>query len=241
MGDNKCDGYRVSEKCVFQCYAPEHSEPAKTATKISRDFEGAKRHFGNRMERWVFVYNKADLPTGCGRILGELREANPSIRISFWSQQDLLKLAIRLGPENLAILLTNWHVNIDVGETIRNAIIGFANANTVSNEKAERLAANTNQVTLLQTLDRLSDDDRNIRIRLLGYSKWLYPLTKDHALFLLTEKGYELAIIKQNLDRLDHASLLNVTANHMLPLDDRICSEAADQVADEFLALLEEA
>ena len=29
LGDWKCDGYRISEKAVFQCYAPEQFEASK--------------------------------------------------------------------------------------------------------------------------------------------------------------------------------------------------------------------
>lgn len=241
FGDFKCDGYHVSEKRVFQCYAPEHAEPGKTATKIVQDFEGAKKHFCKRMESWVFVYNQSELPAGCGKLIGELREANPAISINVWLRIDLHKFALKLSPEDLEILLPTWQKDVEMGETLINAMSELVRANSVPSPPQENASADTNQVTLVQALERLGDDDRAIRVRLLAYSKWLDPLGKERANALLREKGYTVASIEANLDRLHQEGLLNVTANHVLPLDNRICSEAADEMADEFFALLEEA
>lgn len=241
FGDFKCDGYRVSEKRVFQCYAPEHAEPGKTATKIVKDFEGAKKHFGKRMKSWVFVYNQSELPAGCGKLIGELREANPAVSINVWLRIDLHKFALKLGPEDLEILLPTWQKDVEVGQTLINAMSELVRANSVPSPPQENASADTNQMTLVQALERLGDDDRAIRVRLLAYSKWLDPLGKERANALLVEKGFALASIGANLDRLHQEGLLNVTANHVLPLDNRICSEAADEMADEFFALLEEA
>lgn len=241
LGDFKCDGYRVSEKRVFQCYAPEHAEPSKTATKILTDFKGAKRHFGCRMESWVFVYNQSEMPAACGKLIGELRDANPSISINVWHRIDLHRFALDLGPEDLALLLPNWQKDIEIGETLIDAMSELVSANSVSNLPTANAAAGTNQVTLIQALDQLSNDDRAIRVRLLAYSKWLDPLGKEHAVALLVEKGFGAACILLNLDMLHENGLLNVTASHVLPLNDRICSEAADEVADEFLTMLKEA
>ena len=46
LGDMKCDGYRISEKTVFQCNAPEKFDASKVATKIQVDFAGARDNFG---------------------------------------------------------------------------------------------------------------------------------------------------------------------------------------------------
>lgn len=240
LGDFKCDGYRVSEKRVFQCYAPKQAEPSKTATKIKTDFEGAKKHFENRMESWVLVYNQSEMPAGCGKLIGDLREANPNIKINVWLHIDLHRFALNLSPEDLAFLLPNWQKDVKMDGALINAMSELVNANTVANPPAESAAAGTNQVTLIQALDHLSDDDRAIRVRLLAYSKWLDPLGKEQASALLVEKGFVSASVELNLDMLHQKGLLNVTAKHVLPLDDQICSEAADEMADEFFALLEE-
>ena len=34
LGDMKCDGYRISEKAVFQCYPPEQFDASKVAGTI---------------------------------------------------------------------------------------------------------------------------------------------------------------------------------------------------------------
>lgn len=230
----------MSEKRVFQCYAPEHAEPSKTATKILQDFEGAKKHFGKRMESWVFVYNQSEMPAACGKLLGDLREANPGIRINVWHRIDLHKFALDLGPKDLAILLPNWQQNVEMGEALMNAMSELVSANSVPSPPEASKTAGTNQVTLVQALERLGDDDRAIRIRLLAYSKWLDPLGKEHANALLFEKGFAVASIEANLDRLHREGLLKVTTNHVLPLDNRLCSEAADEMANEFFDLLGE-
>lgn len=241
LGDFKCDGYRVSEKRVFQCYAPEHAEPSRTATKILQDFKGAKEHFGNRMESWVFVYNQSEMPAACGKLLGDLRDDNPDIAINVWHRIDLHKFALELSPEDLAILLPNWQKDVDMDETLFNAMSVFVSANSVANPPEVGIPVETNQVTLAQELERLGDEDREIRVRLLAYSKWLDPLGKKRVNALLVERGFIVASIESNLHRLHQEGLLKVTANHVLPLDDRICSEAADEMADEFFELLEEA
>lgn len=240
LGDFKCDGYRVSENRVFQCYAPEHAVPSKTATKIVRDFEGAKKHFGRRMESWVFVYNQSEMPAACSKLLGDLRDANPNIRINVWHRIDLLKFTLELGPEDLAILLPNGQKDVEMGETLINAMSELVSAYSVPNPPEASNPAGTNQITLVQALESLGDQDRAIRVRLLGYSKWLDPLGKKLANDLLVEKGFVVASIESNLDRLHREGLLKVTTDHVLPLDNRICSEAADEIADEFFAFLEE-
>ena len=47
-GDMKCDGYRASDKTVFQCYAPRTMKLAALKAKIDTDFNGAVDHWGSR-------------------------------------------------------------------------------------------------------------------------------------------------------------------------------------------------
>ncbi len=193
------------------------------------------------MESWVFVYNQSEMPAACGKLLGDLREANPGISINVWHRIDLHKLALELGPEDLAFLLPNWQKSVEMDETLINAMSELVSANSVPKPPEVSNPAGTNQVTLVQALERLGDDDRAIRVRLLAYSKWLDPLGRERANALLIEKGFVVASIELNLDRLHQEGLLKVTANHVLPLDTLLCSEAADEMADDFFALLEEA
>ncbi|MGB3722159.1 MAG: hypothetical protein WA979_04985, partial [Pacificimonas sp.] len=48
-GDLKCEGYRVSDKTVFQCYAPSNMKLANMLAKMDKDFNGAVAHWGDRM------------------------------------------------------------------------------------------------------------------------------------------------------------------------------------------------
>ena len=193
------------------------------------------------MKSWIFVYNQSEIPAACGKLLGDLRESNPGISINFWLRTDLLKFALELGPQDLAILLPNLQKDTEIDEMLMNALSDLVNAHSVPNHSEVSVPTRTNQVTLTQALERIGDDDRAIRVRLLAYSKWLDPLGKERANALLVDKGFAEASIETNLDRLHQEGLLNVTGNHVLPLDDRICSEAADEMADEFFELLEKA
>lgn len=192
------------------------------------------------MESWLFVYNQSEMPAMCGKLLGDLRDANPNIKINVWHRTDLQRFALDLSSKDLAQLLPNWQEDVEIGDAAFNAMCEFVSANTVSSLPTGIAAAITNQVTLTQALDLLSDDDRAIRVRLLAYSKWLDPLSKEQANALLVERGFAEGSIAPNLDMLHQKGLLNVTAHHVLPLDDQVCSEAADEMSDEFLALLEE-
>ncbi len=108
-GDLKCDGYRLSDQTVFQCYAPDRIVASRTIAKIKEDFTGALRSWPDRMKRWTFVYNThADaLPAEVLKTLLDLSAAHPAIeiaRIGFVELQDIvmglssLKMALLFGP-----------------------------------------------------------------------------------------------------------------------------------------------
>jgi hypothetical protein len=74
IGDMKCDGYRISEKAVFQCHAPEKFVAASVAKKIRVDFTEARNAFGSKLEKWVFVHNHRDgLPAEAEMLVLNLR------------------------------------------------------------------------------------------------------------------------------------------------------------------------
>ena len=60
VGDRKCDGYRVSTRALYQCYAPSELTLEKAKAKIVADFEGALAHHGEFWDTWVFVHNAVD-------------------------------------------------------------------------------------------------------------------------------------------------------------------------------------
>lgn len=93
-GDWKADGRRESDSSIYQCYAPETIRAARLESKIENDFEGALRHWGDRMERWIFVHNQEDgLPPGAVNLLLGLRRANPDLEIEDWSLTELSTIA----------------------------------------------------------------------------------------------------------------------------------------------------
>lgn len=80
LGDLKCDGYRASDKTVFQCYGPSTPTLKELLSKMTRDFEGAVTHWGSRMERWSLVHNADDgLPAPATRLLADFRDAHPTL------------------------------------------------------------------------------------------------------------------------------------------------------------------
>lgn len=233
----------ASERTVFQCHGPEQPNPPTTASKIQKDFEGAKKHFTDRMTKWVFVYNQRELPAASGMLIVNLRKQNPGIDIKVWLLDDILSFALRLKPEQLAIVLPGLQGDHKVSDLMLRAINEFLGERAAANNVAVLGAhsGQTNQVTLDQALGSLGDDDRAIRLRILGYSKWYDPLTIQQGISLLTDRGYAQGAVSTNIDRLNQGGLVKVTSLHILPLDDRICMEAANSLSDEFIELLEEA
>ncbi|MEM8796519.1 MAG: hypothetical protein AAGE61_13200 [Pseudomonadota bacterium] len=239
LGDFKCDGYHVPEKTVFQCYGPEIPEPSKTAAKIRADFEGAKKHFGDRMAKWVFVYNQRDLPATCGKLLGELREKNPDIEVNCWCLDDLLGFAMNLSPERLSIVCGIGLRDHRFQDATLKALDEFVAENKSPSSQENGSASQTNQPTLKQALDDIAAQDREIRRRLLGYSMWLEPMSKQQAYNIVADLGLNVASIDPNAKRLAQMGLVRVTGSHILPVNLRVCNEAAETFADEFIGRLE--
>ena len=93
-GDLKCDGWRVSTRTVFQCYAPYKMKEALLNTKIERDFVGAHENWGGDMAEWVLVHNdNRGLPPTSVQFLDGLRRSHPDVAIEVWTEPALQKLA----------------------------------------------------------------------------------------------------------------------------------------------------
>lgn len=240
LGDFKCDGYQVQEKTVFQCYGPETPDPSKTAAKISADFQGAKKHFRDRMKKWVFVYGQRKLPAACGKLLNELRGQHQTIEIKCWCHDDLLRFAMKLEPDRLNAICG---IGLD-GHEFHDAIIDALEPLVLERRKPLKEqdiaeVAVSNGPSLEQALDDIAANDREIRRRILGYCMWLEPMSKERASDLIQEHGLDVEAIEANLERLVQMGLVRVTASHILPLNKTICGEAAEIYADEFIAKLE--
>lgn len=99
-GDLKCDGRRISTGSVFQCYAPDAMKEADLIAKVDEDFHGARVHWADSMQEWVFVHNDGrGLPPNAVRHLDKLRQAHNPLQLATWSEPELFTLAMSLdGP-----------------------------------------------------------------------------------------------------------------------------------------------
>jgi pyrimidine deaminase RibD-like protein len=97
-----------------------------------------------------------------------------------------------------------------------------------------------NRPALDAALDNLDEDDRDVRRRLLGYSRWYDPANKAEIFEKLAGFGHEQDIVENNARRLHDADLIRITANYYLPLNEEICQQAAESLMPELLAELEE-
>ncbi len=105
-GDRKSDGYRKSDKAVFQCYGPRSTKLADMQAKVDADFNGAVGHWGPRMEKWFFVHNDmAGLPADVVQQLTDLGAANPSVTLGQMGYSELFAIVMgQLTPAQLADL-----------------------------------------------------------------------------------------------------------------------------------------
>jgi hypothetical protein len=96
-GDLKCDGFRVSDGTVFQCYAPDSMKLSELIDKVDQDFQGAVVHWGARMRRWEFVHNDdRGLPAQAVQKLDDLRAANPTIEIAVFGEAEMRNVVMGL-------------------------------------------------------------------------------------------------------------------------------------------------
>ena len=242
LGDMKCDGYRFSEKAVFQCYAPEEFNASKVANKIQVDFEGARRNFGEEMKKWIFVHNHKDgLPSEANIRVMQLRKEHQHIIIEIWTPDDLIRQLLKLPPNDLGILFptlikdqkfsaATWALLEECAKENR------ATASDVDGKPHDRM----NRQGLDDALDRFDDDDRDVRRRLLGYSRWYDPATRAEICEKLVAFGYAEELVENNAERLHDAGLIKITENHYLPMNAEICQQAAESLMDEFVRELEE-
>jgi hypothetical protein len=101
-GDLKCDGFRVSDGTVFQCYAPDAMNLGPVLAKIDEDFTGAVAHWGARMRRWTFVHNDdRGLPAEATQKLADLRTAHSGITIDVFSYAQMRMVVMGLKLDQL--------------------------------------------------------------------------------------------------------------------------------------------
>jgi hypothetical protein len=240
FGDFKCDGYLVPEGTVFQSHGPEQPNASTTASKIREDFEGAKAHFNADLRKWVFVYNQPEIPAPCGELLRQLRQVNPDIEIELWLRQDVYEFALNLGSDKLAHLFPQLFAGAELSDTLRKALRKITDERDATSDLLAIAAGNSqhNRPALYEALDNMGNDDREIRMRLLAYSKWLDPLTIERCFELFGQRRINIRYVQNNMDRLNDLKFIKVTERHILPLNEEVCSEAAAELSDEFIQVL---
>ncbi len=92
VGDRKNDGYLPSKRTLYQIYAPNELTAADAIKKINEDFAGAKQHWQQYFDQWVFVHNAHDGRLGPHIIeaLARLATANPTIKIGHCGYEEML-------------------------------------------------------------------------------------------------------------------------------------------------------
>jgi len=107
VGDRKNDGYLASQKILFQVYAPNEMEAAKTIAKIDEDYRGAMPYWQQYFTTWVFVHNsQSGLGPDVARKLLDLDQSPPrEVRVVRWGFEELRRKVFSLEQVDLAALL----------------------------------------------------------------------------------------------------------------------------------------
>lgn len=125
-GDRKNDGFLKSERRLFQVYAPNEMTEDKAISKIRADFEGAKAHWRNHFDKWVFAHNAIDgLPPHVHKVLLDLEKANPDITLEPWCLEEFRVVFRSLSADDLVA----WFGAAPTAET--KAKLGFKDLQVV--------------------------------------------------------------------------------------------------------------
>jgi len=102
VGDRKNDGFLKSERCLFQVYAPNEMKAAEAVTKITEDFEGAKDHWGEHFDKWVFAHNATGgLPPHAQKLMLDFEKANPGLTLEPWGLEEFRLIFRKLTSDDL--------------------------------------------------------------------------------------------------------------------------------------------
>ena len=172
-GDRKNDGFLKSERRLFQVYAPNEMTESKAINKITEDFEGAKAHWGEYFDKWVFAHNSAEgLPPHIHTILLKFENDNPGITLEPWGLEEFRivfrrltiedlqswfgfapteETKVNLGLKDLQVILERLAgQTIPSGQTVETVPIGKIEANALSESVAQLLKAGIAKSPLVQ-------------------------------------------------------------------------------------------
>lgn len=103
IGDRKNDGFLKSERRLFQVYAPNEMKAKDAINKITEDFEGARVHWGEYFDKWVFAHNAVDgLPPHVHGLILDFEQANSGIVLEPWGLEELRVVFRRLSIDDCA-------------------------------------------------------------------------------------------------------------------------------------------
>ena len=106
IGDRKCDGLLYGDGTIFQVYSPDELKQSQLKKKINEDLDGAVKHWGDTLKKWVFVYNvRGGLAPDIPKILQQKQKQYPNIEIDHWSNHELWKIACELSIQERAEIL----------------------------------------------------------------------------------------------------------------------------------------
>lgn len=106
VGDRKNDGYLRSKRTLFQVYAPNELELAKTLAKIDADFNGALPYWKQHFDVWTFVHNARNglAPDVAHRLL-TLEAANAPLKCPHLGYEELRAEFFQLTDADIASIL----------------------------------------------------------------------------------------------------------------------------------------
>lgn len=105
-GDRKNDGFLKSERCLFQVYAPNEMTAKEAIKKITEDFDGAKLHWNQHFDKWVFAHNATDgLPPHVQTLLLDFEKVNSGITLEPWSLEEFRLIFRKLTIDDLVTWL----------------------------------------------------------------------------------------------------------------------------------------
>jgi len=103
-GDRKNDGYLISQRMLFQVYAPNSISAAAAIKKINEDYTGAKSHWKRHFDTWVFVHNSLKgLSPDVGALIMDLNLQHPP-KVITWGQFELEREVESLDETSLSKL-----------------------------------------------------------------------------------------------------------------------------------------
>lgn len=106
VGDRKNDGYLKPKRILYQVYAPNEVELAKTLAKIDEDFFGALPYWKAYFDRWTFVHNsRAGLAPDVLKRLLELEAAHAPVTLPAFGFEEFRQEFFQLPVADIASIL----------------------------------------------------------------------------------------------------------------------------------------